>query len=130
MINRHFPKSQILHKIFDRNTVNVSYNCMQNISNIYKGHNSKIRSRPCNQLTLCNCRVKEEFSMGCNCQTMNEMIMPKYELMTFVSLYQTHKKSFLVWQKKNERKGIITIKSRSTTEDIHTRRHFQVMCGI
>ena len=68
--------------------------------------------------------------MGCNCQTMNEMIMPKYELMTFVSLYQTHKKSFLVWQKENERKGIITIKSHSTTKDIHTRRHFQVMCGI
>ena len=60
LINRHFPKSHRLHKIFNRNTVKVSYSCMQNMSKIYKGHNSKITSTPCNQLTLCNCRVKGE----------------------------------------------------------------------
>ena len=39
-------------------------------------------------------------------------------------------KSTLGWQKENERKGIITIKSYSITNDIHIRRHFQVVCGI
>ena len=29
----------------------------------------------------------------------------------------------------NRRNGIITIKSHSITNDIHTRRHFQVTCG-
>ena len=55
LINRHFPKSHRLHKIFNRNTVKISYNCMQNMSKIHKGHNSKITSTLCNQLTLCNC---------------------------------------------------------------------------
>ena len=55
LINRHFPKPHRLHKIFNRNTVKVNYNCMQNMSKIYKGHNSKITSTRCNQLTLCNC---------------------------------------------------------------------------
>ena len=34
LVNRHFPKSYILHKIFNRNTVKVSYGCMKNISKI------------------------------------------------------------------------------------------------
>ena len=58
LINTHFPKSHSLHKIFNRNTVKVSYSCMQNISKIYKGQTSKIPSTLCNQLTLC--RVKEK----------------------------------------------------------------------
>ena len=29
LINRHFPKFHRLHKIFNRNTVKVSYRCMQ-----------------------------------------------------------------------------------------------------
>ena len=71
LINRHFPKSHRLHKIFNRNTVKVSYSCMQNMSKIYKGHNSKITSTPCNQLTLYNSRVKEECPMDIKRQTMN-----------------------------------------------------------
>ena len=35
---------------------------MQNMSKLSKGHNSNITFTPCNQLTLCNCRVKGEFS--------------------------------------------------------------------
>ena len=64
MINRHFPKSHRLHRIFIRNTVKVSYSCMQNMSKTYKGHNGKITSAPCNQLTLCNCQEKGECLMG------------------------------------------------------------------
>ena len=50
--------------------------------------------------------------------------------MTVVPLYQNRKISTLGWQKENGRKGIITIKGHSTTNDIHMRRHFQVMFGI
>ena len=71
LINRHFPKSHRLHKIFNRNTVKVSYSCMQNMSKIYKGHNSKITSVPCNQLALFNCQEKGEFSMDGKCQTLD-----------------------------------------------------------
>ena len=60
LINRHFPKSHRLHKMFNRNTVKISYSCIQNMSKIYKGQNIKITSISCNQLTLCNCWVKGE----------------------------------------------------------------------
>ena len=71
LINRHFPKSHRPHRIFNRNTVKVSYSCMQNMSKIYKGHNGKITSAPCNQLTLCNCQEKGECLMDGKCQTMD-----------------------------------------------------------
>ena len=70
LINKYFPKSRKLPKIFNRNAMKVSYSCMQNMSKIYKGHNSKITSKACNQLTLCKCRVKEECSMDGKSQTM------------------------------------------------------------
>ena len=71
LINRHFPKSHRLDKIFNRITVTVSYSCIQNMSKIYKRQNSKITSTPCNQLTLCICREKGECRMEGKNQTMD-----------------------------------------------------------
>ena len=56
--------------ILNRNTVKVSYSCMQNRPKIYKVHNSKITSTPCHQLTLCDCRVKGESSIDGKRPTM------------------------------------------------------------
>ena len=58
LINRHFPKSHRLHKIFNRKTIS-------------RLHNIKVRSTSCNQLTLCNCQVKEEPPMDGKFQTMD-----------------------------------------------------------
>ena len=44
---------------------------MQNMLKIYKVQYSKITSALCNQLALCNCRVKGDFAMGGKCQTMD-----------------------------------------------------------
>ena len=30
LVDKYFPKSSILHKIFNRNSVKVNYSCMQN----------------------------------------------------------------------------------------------------
>ena len=65
LINRHFPKSHRLHKIFNRNIVKVSYSCMQNMSI------GMVTSAPCEQLTLCNGRVEEECPVDGKCQTMD-----------------------------------------------------------
>ena len=59
MVTKHFPWSHKLHKIFNRNTVNVSYICMINMSNIIKGHNKKVISKPHDQIPKCNCRKKQ-----------------------------------------------------------------------
>ena len=42
LIEKHFTRSSKLHKIFNKNTVRVSYSCTQNMSQIIKGHNKKI----------------------------------------------------------------------------------------
>ena len=98
LINRHFPKSHRLHKIFNRNTVKVSYSCMQNMSKIYKGHNSKITSTLSKQLTLCNCWVKGECTMDGKCQTMDAV----YDC--HVTSFRTTKNILWVGRRKMEAK--------------------------
>ena len=41
LIKKHFPKKHKFYKIFNKNTVKVSYSCMcnNNVGNIIKGHN-------------------------------------------------------------------------------------------
>ena len=38
-IKTHFPKTNKLHKIFDKNTVKISYSCINSTSSIISGHN-------------------------------------------------------------------------------------------
>ena len=62
LLDKHFPPSNSLHKIFNRNTIKVSYSCTQNLGNI-KLHNKKPSSFN-NQIILpCNSRRKEECPM-------------------------------------------------------------------
>ena len=42
LIDKHFPKSHKLHKIFNRNNLKVSYSCIMNMANIIKSHNQKV----------------------------------------------------------------------------------------
>ena len=42
MIDKHFPKNHILHKIIHRKTVKISYSCSQNVDSIIASHNKKI----------------------------------------------------------------------------------------
>ncbi|GFS22938.1 hypothetical protein ElyMa_003376600 [Elysia marginata] len=41
MIGRYFPEANNLHKIFNRNTIKVSYSCMPNFSQTTWSHNKK-----------------------------------------------------------------------------------------
>ena len=42
LLDIHFPKSNKLHKIFNRNTVKASYCCTENLSSIIKTHNKTV----------------------------------------------------------------------------------------
>ena len=57
-----------MHKIFNRNTVKISYSCLRNISSIISSHNRNILS-PKQQSFGCNCRVKNECPLNGQCQT-------------------------------------------------------------
>ena len=63
LIEKHFPRSSKLHKIFNQNTVKVSYSCTQ-----IKGHNKTIVQKETQETLECNCRVKTEFPLSVNCR--------------------------------------------------------------
>ena len=61
LVDTHFPSGHKLHKIFNRNTVKVSYSCMNNVRSIITSHNMCIIRKSQTQVTStdnCNCRNK------------------------------------------------------------------------
>ena len=72
---KHFPKGPSLNKIFNRNSVKVSYSCMQNMATIIKQHITTIL-RPkeqanggVNDTRTCNCRAKDACPLDGACLT-------------------------------------------------------------
>ena len=41
LVSKHFPKHHKYHSLFNKNNVNVSYSCMENMGLIIKKHNKK-----------------------------------------------------------------------------------------
>ena len=69
LIKKHFPKLNKLHKIFNKNTVKFSNNCMSNISSVISGHNTKLLN-PIVTLYSCNW-IREDFPLQNQCLTAN-----------------------------------------------------------
>ena len=68
LLSKHFPRNHTMHKIFNRNTVKISYSCMRNISSIVSSHNRNILW-PKHKSFGCNCRAKNECPFNGECQT-------------------------------------------------------------
>ena len=69
LLSKHFPKDHKMHNIFNKNTVKISYSCMNNIRSILSTHNKNIlnpKQRPFD----CNCRNKY------NCPLDGECLRP------------------------------------------------------
>ena len=73
MLGKQFPPSNSLHKIFNRNTVKLSYCCTQNLGNIIKSHNKKLISSNNQVILPCNCRKKKECQLEGKCKA-NDII--------------------------------------------------------
>ena len=75
LINKDFPDSCTLHKIFNRNTVKISYSCMDTMKTMITKRNSRILNRNENRKLqrsdICNCRRKEQCPLQGNCLTNN-----------------------------------------------------------
>ena len=69
LINKHFPKTNKLHKIFNRNTIKLSYSCTKNMGRIIKSHNKKLTSQPKNEILPCNCQ--NDCPLDGNCRVSN-----------------------------------------------------------
>ena len=67
IVDECFPRNHKLARIFNRNTLKISYSCMQNIGNIITGHNKAI---------LCPDEDNNESSDRCNCQDPSTCPLP------------------------------------------------------
>ena len=63
----HFPVNHKLHKIFNRNSIKVSYSCMRNVKSIISSHNHKIlqskrsiSTKTCNYITKTSCPLNNQ----------------------------------------------------------------------
>ena len=86
LIDKHFPKSTPLHKIFNRNIIKVSYSCMNNVKSVISKHNKHLLRETSSQQSrndknnekLCNCWNANERPLNDMCLTKN--IVNKAEL--------------------------------------------------
>ena len=78
-IDDSFPPNHPLHKIFNRNTLKLSYSCMPNVHCIVSGHNKTIlnkqnktettKNQTTEKSSECNCRKKDSCPLPSKCLT-------------------------------------------------------------
>ena len=54
LVRKHFPRNHKPHKVFNPNTLKLSYYFMNNISNIIKQHNATVLATSTTPKHLCN----------------------------------------------------------------------------
>ena len=67
LFDAEFTEEHVLHKIFNRNTVKISYSCMPNLKQNIDGHSKSILHKKIVPPRSCNCRVKTECPLSGNC---------------------------------------------------------------
>ena len=70
LIRKHFPQNSKYSKIFNRNTIKLSYSCSPNIGMFFQQHNKYLtENKICQQTTSqqCSCRNKDECPLNGNC---------------------------------------------------------------
>ena len=57
LVDKHFPRNHRYHKIFNRNTIKVSYSCMNSMESVIKQHNKTVlQAKPPVAARTCDCR--------------------------------------------------------------------------
>ena len=114
MLKKHFPKANPLSKIFNNNTIKISYSCTRGMKSIISSHNKQILT-PKNKQVGCNCRVKNSCPLENKCLKSQLIYQAgvtntldneyKYYLglaeTTFKEQYSNHKSSFKNENSKN-----------------------------
>ena len=67
-LKRRFPKDSALHKILNKNTLNVSYSCMGNVASVLLAQNRNILYTEKSEFG-CSCRSKTDFPFNNKCFT-------------------------------------------------------------
>ena len=122
LVDKHFPSSNPLHKIFNRNSVKVSYSCMNNCKRVISKHNIGILSKSktdtaptANGNDNCNCRNTDNCPLQKNCLIESVVYKAEVEVdkesstkeyigmtsTTFKKRFANHKTSFENPDKRN-----------------------------
>ena len=76
LVDNHFPRDHKLRKIFNRNTIKISYSCMNNTKQIIDNHNKRLLNPSGNTSVpadntksnkTCNCRQKNACPLNGSC---------------------------------------------------------------
>ncbi|XP_057313453.1 uncharacterized protein LOC130654828 [Hydractinia symbiolongicarpus] len=115
IVRKNFSKDHKYYKIFNKNTLKLSYSCSTNIRNIIKGHNKKVlTSEERQKQQPCNCRDKSQCPLNGDC--LATCIIYKAEVKyvdkeefyyglcegEFKERFNNHKKSFRHEKYRNE----------------------------
>ena len=70
LLRKHFPPSNRLHQICNKNVVKLSYSCIPNMADILSAHNKKLLKshNGKSEFKPCNCRYKPSCSLNGNCR--------------------------------------------------------------
>ena len=76
LLDKNFNRDNPLSRIFNRNTVKISYSCTKNMSNTLSNHNKRLLNELITRdrnpdMESCNCRNKEECPSGGLCNSRN-----------------------------------------------------------
>ena len=145
LIDKHFKQDNILHKIFNRKTLKISYSCTNNISQIINSHNNELINKFHNRVNNnninskkieCNCKSQSDCPMNGLCSLDNvvyqAIIYPKEDISdkkyyigvsstNFKIRYGNHKYSFSHEHQKNQTalsKHYWGLKNKGLTPDI------------
>ena len=81
LVRKHFPRSHKFNKIFNLNTINISYSSIPNIKHLIKQHNSKFVNKDQDKIQWsCNCRIKERCPLNGKC--LHQCMVYKTEVTT------------------------------------------------
>ena len=69
ILDEEFPENHVFHKIFNCNTVKISYSCMPNLKQKIDGNNKSTLQKTTTppSLKACNCRITVDCPMAGNC---------------------------------------------------------------
>ena len=147
LIDKHFKQDNVLHKIFNRKSLKISYSCTKNISQIINSHNNELINKFHNRVNNnnnninckkieCNCKSRSDCPMDGLCNLDNvvyqAIIYPKEDISdkkyyigvsstNFKIRYGNHKYSFFHEHKKNQTalsKHYWGLKNKGLTPDI------------
>ena len=138
-LDKQFPKTSRLHKIFNRNNIKVSYSCMSNVKTSISNHNRQVLKQQAEPSASCNCRSLNECPLNGKCLT--ESLVYQAEITatdvgetkiyigmtsgTFKKRYANHKKSI-----NNPRYSSETELSKYVCELKNKKRDFNIKWSV